>query len=159
MMGRGEEATGGRKRASILANTFEALIGAMYLDGGFEVARQFALRESEQVVRELLKDPDDANPKGELQEILQAISPRSPTYEIVTESGPDHLRAFEAMVCWEGLELGRGQGKSKKQAEAEAARAALVARLWLAKLAGHPLADAGASDKLASNPPTTSHNP
>jgi ribonuclease-3 len=160
MMGRGEEATGGRKRASILANTFEALIGAMYLDGGFEVARVFVLRESAQVLQELLKDPDDANPKGELQELLQAISPRSPTYEIVTESGPDHLRAFEAKVCWEGLELGRGQGKSKKQAEAEAARTALGARLWV-KEAGHAVAPTSeeGSDKLASNPPTSSDNP
>jgi ribonuclease III len=160
MMGRGEEATGGRKRASILANTFEALIGAMYLDGGFEVARQFALRESEQVLRELLKDPDDANPKGELQELLQAISPRSPTYEIVTESGPDHQRAFEALVRWEGLELGRGQGKSKKQAEAEAARAALGSRLW-EKTAGHPVVPqiTESPDKLTSNQPTTFDNP
>ena len=160
MMGRGEEATGGRKRASILANTFEALIGAMYLDGGFEVARQFALRESEQVLRELLKDPDDANPKGELQELLQAISPRSPTYEIVTESGPDHLRAFEALVRWEGLELGRGQGKSKKQAEAEAARAALASRVW-EKLAGHPVVTTipESPDKPTSNQPTTFDNP
>jgi ribonuclease-3 len=160
MMGRGEEATGGRKRASILANTFEALIGAMYLDGGFEVARQFALRESEQVLRELLKDPDDANPKGELQELLQAISPRSPTYEIVTESGPDHQRAFEALVRWEGLELGRGQGKSKKQAEAEAARAALGSRLW-EKAAGHPVVTPipESPDKLTSNQPTTFDNP
>jgi ribonuclease-3 len=156
MMGRGEEATGGRKRASILANTFEALIGAMYLDGGFEVARVFVLRESDQVLQELLKDPDDANPKGELQELLQAISPRSPTYEIVTESGPDHLRAFEAMVCWEGLELGRGQGRSKKQAEAEAARTALGARLWVKSIAQ---TEADGSDKPASNPPTSSDNP
>jgi ribonuclease III len=159
MMGRGEEATGGRKRASILANTFEALIGAMYLDGGFEVARQFALKESGAVLQELLKDPDDANPKGELQELLQAISPRSPTYEIVTETGPDHQRAFEAMVCWEGLQLGRGQGKSKKQAEAEAARTALGARLWV-NAAGRPIAevDSASSDKVASNSPATSDN-
>ncbi len=160
MMGRGEEATGGRKRASILANTFEALIGAMYLDGGFEVARQFALRESGPVLQELLKDPDDANPKGELQELLQAISPRSPTYEIITETGPDHQRAFEAKVCWEGHELGRGHGKSKKQAEADAARAALTAKVWT-KLAGQPMAEPspGGSDKLASKSPATSDNP
>lgn len=143
MMGRGEEATGGRKRASILANTFEALIGAMYLDGGFDVVRQFALRESSQVLQGILKDPDEANPKGELQELLQAISPRSPTYEIVTETGPDHERAFEAKVCWEGLELGVGRGKSKKQAEAQAARDALTVRRWVA-VPGHPVAEARA---------------
>lgn len=152
MMGRGEEATGGRKRASILANTFEALIGAMYLDGGFDVVRQFALRESNQVLQDILKDPDEANPKGELQELLQAISPRSPTYEIVTETGPDHERAFEAKVCWEGLELGVGRGKSKKQAEAQAARDALTVRRWI-PVAGHPVADAkvGLPDSSVSN--------
>jgi len=85
---------------------------------------------------------------------LQAISPRSPTYEIVTESGPDHLRAFEARVSWEGVELGRGHGKSKKQAEADAARAALVARLWT-KAAGHRVER---SDNAASNSPTTADN-
>lgn len=152
MMGRGEEATGGRKRASILANTFEALIGAMYLDGGFEVAREFSLRESSQVLQDILKDPDEANPKGELQELLQAISPRSPTYEIVTESGPDHERAFEARVGWEGLELGVGRGKSKKQAEADAARQALATRRWI-PAPGHMVGDAKleAPDNSASN--------
>ena len=160
MMGRGEEATGGRKRASILANTFEALIGAMYLDGGFDVARQFALRESSQMLQEILKDPDEANPKGELQELLQAISPRSPTYDIVTESGPDHERAFVARVSWEGLELGQGRGKSKKQAEADAARQALVDRWW-EKAPGHAVSavDSGPPDKSASNSPTTADNP
>lgn len=141
MMGRGEEATGGRKRASILANTFEALVGAMYLDGGFDVVRQFALRESSLVLQDILKDPDEANPKGELQELLQAISPRSPTYEIITETGPDHERAFEAKVCWEGLELGVGRGKSKKQAEAQAAREALTFRRWV-PIPGHPMVEA-----------------
>ena len=152
MMGRGEEATGGRKRASILANTFEALIGAMYLDGGFEVARQFALREADQVLQDILKNPDEANPKGELQELLQAISPRSPTYEITTESGPDHERAFEAKVCWEGLDLGFGRGKSKKQAEADAARQALAARRW-EQVPGHaaPETKSAGTDKSASN--------
>lgn len=130
MMGRGEEASGGRSRSSILANTFEALIGALYLDGGFEVARQFALKESRELLREIAKAPDEMNPKGELQEILQAISTRSPVYEIVSEQGPDHERRFEARVLWEGLELARGHGRSKRQAETTAAVAALEARVW-----------------------------
>ncbi len=138
MLGRGEETSGGRDRASILANTFEALTGALYLDGGFDVARGFALRESRELLRAITKDPkEDLNPKGELQEILQAISPHGPRYDIASASGPDHARKFEAIVVWENLELGRGFGRSKKQAEITAAQDALVNRTWEAR-PGHP---------------------
>lgn len=148
MMGRGEEASGGRNRASILANTFEALIGALYLDGGFEIARQFALKESRELLREIAKAPDEMNPKGELQEILQAIASRSPVYEIMGEQGPDHERRFEARVVWEGLELARGHGRSKRQAETVAAVAALEARVWEQR--------EGASAEIPAEPPAAS---
>lgn len=152
MMGRGEEASGGRTRASILANAFEALIGALYLDGGFEVARQFSLKESRELLREIAKAPDEMNPKGELQEILQSITSRSPVYEIVSEQGPDHERRFEARVVWEGLELARGFGRSKRQAETEAAVAALQLRGWEQR-AGYPQGQAAAPP--AAEPGTT----
>jgi ribonuclease-3 len=68
----------------------------------------------------------DQNPKGQLQEILQAVRTESPTYKIVDQSGPDHAKSFVAVVVWGERELGRGLGKSKKEAEVEAARAALA---------------------------------
>jgi hypothetical protein len=70
------------------------------------------------------------NPKGQLQEILQAISPRSPSYEIISQTGPEHQKLFVAKVIWEGSELGSGDGSSKKQAETAAALSALKAKKW-----------------------------
>jgi Double-stranded RNA binding motif len=72
----------------------------------------------------------EVNPKGQLQEILQAISPRSPVYEIVSQAGPEHQKLFVAKVLWDGLELGSGTGSSKKQAETAAALSALKGKIW-----------------------------
>jgi ribonuclease-3 len=130
MMGRGEEASGGRQRASILADAFEALVGAMYLDSNLDVVRQFILDEAQEDIQRLALQPLEVNPKGQLQELLQAISPKSPFYEIVSQTGPEHQKRFVAKVIWEGVELGSGQGLSKKQAETAAALSALSARLW-----------------------------
>lgn len=130
MMGRGEDASGGRTRASTLADAFESLVGAIYLDGGYEEARDFILRETRDDFAQMAAEPEEINPKGRLQEILQAIEPSAPVYEIIAQSGPEHLKHFECRVVWEGLELGRGSGHSKKQAEVEAASAALEARQW-----------------------------
>jgi len=125
ILSRGEEANRGRSRASALADAFEALIGAVFLDGGFEEARAFLLRSFRRAFGELTVIPTLDNPKGELQEILQAKSPEAPHYEVVRATGPDHDRDFECVVSHAGLELGRGLGKSKKAAESEAAIAAL----------------------------------
>jgi ribonuclease-3 len=76
-----------------------------------------------------LEDPG-ANPKGRLQEILQAITPQSPSYEIVAQSGPEHSKHFISRIVWAGRELGRGEGRSKKEAEVQAARKALECRSW-----------------------------
>ncbi|HEV2094866.1 MAG TPA: ribonuclease III [Chthoniobacterales bacterium] len=132
MMGRGEEASGGRARTSTLADAFEALIGAIYLDSDFDTARRFILREAERDLAQLTRQPVDVNPKGELQELLQSISPRSPTYEVLSQTGPEHEKSFVVRVVWEGLPLGEGQGRSKKQAEAAAALDAMQARRWKA---------------------------
>src|SRR5919201_1624763 len=78
LMGRGEEASGGRARISTLADAFEALIGAIYLDGGLEDAKKFILTQAQQNLAQLAEEPVDINPKGNLQELLQSISPRSP---------------------------------------------------------------------------------
>jgi len=130
MMGKGEESSGGRIRASALADAFEALIGAMYLDSDLDTVKRFVLREAEPDILNLLHEPLHVNPKGRLQELLQALSPHSPVYSIVSQSGPEHQKRFESIVHWNGIELGRGTGKSKKEAESDAAIHALEAEQW-----------------------------
>ena len=130
LMGRGEEASGGRERTSTLADAFEALIGALYLDGGLEVARSFILTQTRDDLQKLAEEPVDINPKGDLQELLQSISLRSPVYELVSQSGPEHEKTFVSQVVWEGIILGQGSGRSKKQAETVAALEALQLRRW-----------------------------
>jgi len=130
MIGRGEEASGGRKRASTLADAYEALIGAIYLDGYFEAAKQFVLNQAKPDLEQVAEMPVDINPKGELQELLQSISPASPVYELVSESGPEHDKTFVVKCVWEGHVLGQGSGRSKKQAETAAATNALKRKAW-----------------------------
>jgi ribonuclease-3 len=124
ILSRGEEQTGGRHRPSAMADAFEALIGALYLDGGIETARAFVLAEFAPFVTGLASLPVIDNPKGELQEFLQATSAEAPQYRLLNASGPDHDRQFECSVSHGGLELARGSGKSKKDAETAAALAA-----------------------------------
>ena len=130
MLGRGEEASGGRDRASTLSDAFEALVGALYLDSDLETVRRFILRVAGDDLGSLAREPAEDNPKGELQELLQSLSPQSPAYEVVSETGPDHLKEFICRVLWESKELGRGSGQSKKQAEINAASDALRQRHW-----------------------------
>ena len=125
LMSRGEEGSGGRERASALADGYEAVVGAIFLDGGYEAARTFLLREFAGAFGELSDLPNLENPKGELQELLQAVSPEAPQYHVVSATGPDHDRIFECTVHHAGAALARGAGKSKKLAESEAALAAL----------------------------------
>jgi ribonuclease-3 len=124
-LSRGEAATGGREKSSVLADAFEALVGAVYLDGGLEATREFLQRQFREAFGELEVIPSLENPKGELQEWLQAKSPEGPEYRMESASGPDHERVFECAVYHGGRELGRGHGRSKKEAESQAARVAL----------------------------------
>jgi ribonuclease-3 len=126
ILSRGEEVHGGRERSSALADAFESVIGAIFLDGGYEAAREFILREFRPTLSELGAPPLLENPKGELQELLQAKSPDAPKYHVVSATGPDHDRVFECTVHHGGVELARGTGKSKKAAESEAALNALL---------------------------------
>ena len=126
MLGRGEEASGGRQRLSNLADAYEALLGAVYLDGGLRAARKCILAQFADEFLNLKQTSPRQNPKGRLQELLQAHSSSGPIYRVVHESGPDHSKYFEVVVEWEGKEIGRGNGSSKKQAETVAAEAALV---------------------------------
>ena len=125
-LSRGEETHGGRERPSALADAYEAVVGAIFLDGGFEAAREFILREFSGNLVNIGVIPMMENPKGELQELLQAVSPEAPQYSVLSATGPDHDRMFECTVSHAGVELARGRGKSKKAAESEAALAALV---------------------------------
>ena len=130
MMGRGEEASGGRQRISAVADAFEALIGAVYLDSDLETARKFILTQARPDLDQLAREPVDINPKGQLQELLQSISPRSPVYEVVSQSGPEHAKTFVVNAVWEGIVLGTGTGRNKKQAETAAAIEATQLRRW-----------------------------
>jgi ribonuclease III len=130
LMGRGEEASGGRGRTSTLADAFEALIGAIYLDGGLETAKKFILTQAAADLEQVAQERIDINPKGHLQELLQSISPRSPVYELISHSGPEHEKTFVVQVVWEGSVLGSGCGRSKKQAETAAALEALQLKRW-----------------------------
>ena len=127
VLSHGEEISGGRARQSSLADAFEALLGALFLDGGYEAAREFILKNFRDVFGEQAEIPNLENPKGELQEMLQEKSAEAPRYELLSVTGPDHDRVFECAVLHGGVELGRGKGKSKKAAESEAAVAALRA--------------------------------
>jgi ribonuclease-3 len=127
LLGKGEEASGGRDRLSNLADAYEALLGAVYLDGGLRAARKFIMTQFAEEFANLKQTTPRQNPKGRLQELLQAHSPNGPIYRVGRESGPDHSKYFEMVVEWEGHEIGRGNGSSKKQAETVAAEAALAA--------------------------------
>ena len=130
LLGKGEESTGGRRRLSTLADAFESLIGAVYLDTGQGSVRELILRLFESEIGNMITSPEERNPKGELQEFLQAIHPQAPVYRVISESGPDHRRVFQSEVSWRETVLATGKGKSKKEAEARAAAEALRARLW-----------------------------
>lgn len=125
LLSRGEDASGGRTRNSTLADAFEAVVGAIHLDGGFEAARTVVLRLFQEGGADLVEPPNLDNPKGELQEFLQASSPEAPRYELVSSEGPDHDRVFRCAVLHNGVELARGEGRSKKAAESHAALIAL----------------------------------
>jgi ribonuclease-3 len=121
-LGRGEELTQGREKNSLLANVLEAILGAIYLDGGLEPARAFAMRVLETELQDVSAGTDY---KTQLQEWCQKEFETLPHYETVRESGPDHEKMFEVQLTVQGKVLGTGVGHSKKEAEQMAARAAL----------------------------------
>lgn len=124
-LGRGEEANGGRDRESTLADALEAVAGAIHLDSGSDAAHEFAARLFAEDLEALNRGPLDANPKGQLQELIQSVGVEPPLYEIIGSEGPDHAKNFVASVSWQGTALGRGSGRSKKDAEVKAAQSAL----------------------------------
>ena len=123
-LGKGEDKGGGRERDSILADAFEAVLAAMYLDGGFNVAKNHVMR----FIKNELKHTDDEvfkDYKTALQEIIQKNPEESVTYILTKETGPDHDKGFEVEVRLNSNTIGKGIGKNKKQAEQSAAKEAL----------------------------------
>ena len=126
LLGRGEEKTGGRRKQALLADGYEALIAAIYVDGGIEHARAFILREFRQQIDEVRRHGAGGHDyKSSLQELLQARDLPLPEYRLVGTAGPDHNKLFDVEVVVRGEPLARATGTSKKEAEQEAARAAL----------------------------------
>jgi ribonuclease III len=127
ILGRGEEKTGGRRKQALLADTCEALIAAIYLDGGLEPARQFIMREVGATL-EAAGQPDyfGRDHKSRLQEELQGLGRPLPHYRIAGEVGPEHRKMFHVQVLIAGDVLAEGAGRTKKDAEQDAAKAALA---------------------------------
>jgi ribonuclease-3 len=121
----GEEESGGRDRSSILADSFEAVVGAIYLDQGMEAARTFIGERLMADSRNILEDRSNINWKSMLQEHVQSEQKTHPQYRVTSEDGPDHEKVFTVDVMVGRKVLGRGKGKNKKRAQQEAARAAL----------------------------------
>lgn len=121
-LGKGEERSGGRNRPALLADVFEAFIGALYLDQGLEAARKFI---SEHVIPQFEMEPGQMDFKTKLQEWVQQNLGQELRYEVVEERGPAHAREFSVIVKVGGETMGSGEGRSKKEAEQRAASVAL----------------------------------
>ncbi|MBA2609722.1 MAG: ribonuclease III [Actinobacteria bacterium] len=122
-LGKGEDASGGREKPSILSDAFEAVIGAIYLDGGWKAAAGFVMRMLGPLIEEAAAGPGGQDYKTRLQELAAQHYPELPRY-VVQDEGPDHAKTFHAQVFIGADQQGDGVGRSKKQAEQAAARAA-----------------------------------
>jgi ribonuclease-3 len=123
VLGRGEEKTGGRMKAALWADAYEALLAAVYLDGGYEAAHRFVRDE---FARDLEREGEARDAKSALQELLQGRGESVPEYRVAAEEGPSHRRRFR-VECWvQGKMVADGEGHSKKEAQQEAARRALL---------------------------------
>lgn len=125
LLGKGEELTGGRNRPSILCDVFEAVIGALYLDGGLDVCRKLILENISDKITSTITNGQIYDYKTKLQEFIQKEVGHRIEYNLMAESGPDHDKLFVVRVNVDGQEAGIGRGKSKKEAEQEAAKMAL----------------------------------
>ena len=125
-LSKGEEATGGRNNSSLLADTFEAVVGALYLDQGYETAKKFLAAELFIEFDAILEQKLYKDAKSQLQEVVQSKGFEAPTYEVVAEDGPDHDKQFTVTVSVGGKVRGTGVGKSKQLAQQEAATQGLA---------------------------------
>lgn len=125
LLGKGEQRSHGKGRSSILANVLEAIVGAIYLDGGFSAAKEFVLKRLEDLIAKGMKGPSK-NYKASLQEYYQKVFQKSPTYKVLKEIGPDHSKEFTVVAMIGDEEVGLGIGTSKKEADQNAASDALA---------------------------------
>lgn len=125
LLSKSEEKSGGRRRPSILADAYEAMLGAVYLDGGYEPVRGLVNRTLIRIMDDVMADADLANYKSLLLEYSQSRGYGAPHYEVLRETGPEHRKQFVVAVNVQGREWGRGTGASKKDAEQSGARNAL----------------------------------
>lgn len=125
-VGRGEERSGGREKDSLIADALEALLGAVFCDGGFENARCVVENLCTTAIEQSARRKAGVDYKTRLQELLQARKGRPPMYALTLTEGPDHQRVYTVEVCSEGETIGCGRGRTKKAAEQEAAREALA---------------------------------
>jgi ribonuclease-3 len=130
LMSRGEAKDTGRARAQILANTFEAIVGALYLDQGYEGARRFVAQFLLPKMQGIVENGLWRDPKSQLQEAAQEHLRLTPTYEVLEENGPDHERQFIVGVYFGSDLVAQGQGGAKQLAEADAAKTALALKGW-----------------------------
>jgi len=126
VMSKGEETTGGRTNPSLLADAFEAVLGALFLDQGMEVVEEFLQQELFVKFDDILKNKLYKDSKSQLQEVVQALGQSTPLYEVVKEIGPDHDKEFTVNVVVENKIVGTGTGKSKQIAQQAAAQQALA---------------------------------
>jgi ribonuclease-3 len=125
LLGKGEVLTGGRDKDSLLANSLEALIAAVYLDAGMEATKAFIRRFFDDVINKACALRVTLDYKTELQELCQERLKQLPDYRVISETGPDHQKQFQVELSVKGEVYGRGTGKSKKEAEQRAAKEAL----------------------------------
>lgn len=126
MLSKGEEDSGGRESKTILANTYEAVVGGLYLDQGIEIAREFVKSSILDNMEEFIGHQGLKDPKSQLQEYMQEHFKTSPEYRILEEAGPDHSKQYTSGVFLQDKLLAKGVGKSKQEAEKEAANATLA---------------------------------
>lgn len=125
LLGRGEELSGGRTKSSILSDAYESLIGAIYIDGGLEVAKEFILKHMDDIIKSSTQGKLFYDYKTQLQEKIQQKGEQQITYTVVDEKGPDHNKIFMTQIKINGLVCGQGSGRSKKESEQSAAKDAL----------------------------------
>lgn len=121
LLSKGEEDTGGRTKDYLLANTFEAIIGAIYIDQGYEKCKEFVYTHLIPKLNDIIKNRSDIDNKTRIQEITQAKYKVTPVYEVIHEEGPDHNKKFTVVVKINNKVIGKGVGKSKQKAQEQAA--------------------------------------
>jgi ribonuclease III len=131
LLGRGEDMSGGREKEYILANTMEALIGAIYLDKGYDESNKFIMKNIVALLEDIIAKGLHIDSKSRVQEITQERLNLTPRYELITEDGPDHDKIFEMGIYFGKKLAGRGSGPSKQEAEQEAAHDALKKEGWM----------------------------